>query len=583
MVRMMMALSTFLWVPGGLTVQLPASVSATQTDDDSKNSNTSILREAGRETGLFFDHVNGMKGEYYLPEIVGSGAALFDFDNDGDLDIYLVQGGAPGRQDGGQSPHPAEGDRLWRNESETVVPGNQTRLRFRDVTGSSGIRAHGYGMGVAAGDINNDGYLDLYVTNFGPNQLLLNNRDGTFTDVTRQSGTGDPLWGTSCTFLDIDKDGWLDLFVTNYVYFSLETNPLCYAASSARDWCGPHVFKHQPDRLFRNNRDGTFADVTVGAGLSDYGAGLGVVTADFNGDGWVDIYVANDGMPNLLWINQKNGRFINNALLSGSALNSMGQAEAGMGVDAADFDGDGDEDIFVTHLNGETNTLYLNDGSGIFEDRSLESGLGGPSFSLTGFGTSWVDYDNDGWLDLLVLNGAVHILEELTRKGDPYPLSQSNQLFRNLGTGAYEDVSGRAGSAFRIAEVSRGAAFGDVDNDGDVDVLVTNNQGPARLLLNQVGSSHPWIGFSVRNDHGGPAIGARVEVVLKDGRRIWRRVKTAGSFCSASDPRVLIGLGETGRVEATRIHWPDGQIQEWQNMAPNAYHTIKKARTDSLR
>ena len=520
-----------------------------------------------------------MKGEYYLAEIVGSGVALFDFDNDGDLDIYLVQGGDPGRQDAAQSAHPAEGDRLWRNESEFVASGSETRLRFRDVTGSSGIRAYGYGMGVATGDINNDGYLDLYVTNFGPNQLLLNNRDGTFRDVTRQSGTGDPLWGTSCAFLDIDKDGWLDLFVTNYVDFSLETNPICYAASSARDYCGPHVFKPQPDRLFRNNRDGTFTDVTVEAGLfSDEGAGLGVVTADFNGDSWVDIYVANDGMPNQLWINQKNGRFINDALLDGSALNRMGQAEAGMGVDAADFDGDGDEDIFVTHLNGETNTLYLNDGSGTFEDRSLESGLGGPSFPFTGFGTGWFDYDNDGWLDLLVLNGAVRILEDLARKGDLYPLSQSNQLFRNLGTGGYLDVSDRAGTAFWIAEVSRGAAFGDVDNDGDVDVLVTNSRGPTRLLLNTVGHKNRWIGLSITNEHGGPAIGTRVEVVLKDGRRIWRRVKTDGSYCSASDARVLIGLGNEGQVATIRIHWPDGQIQEWPNLGLNVYHTLKKDR-----
>jgi len=317
--------------------------------------------------------------------------------------------------------------------------------------------------------------------------------------------------------------------------------------------------------LFRSRADGTFEEVS-GLALIGYspGPGLGVATADFDGDGWTDIYVANDGRPNQLWFNQKDGTFIDDALIAGAAVNRGGIPEASMGVDAADFDADGDEDLFMTHIMGETNTLLVNDGMGMFEDRTIESQLAGDSIPFTSFGTGWFDYDNDGWLDLLMLNGEVRIIESLAREGDPYPLHQANQLFRNLiGTG-FTDVTEQAGQSFRESHVSRGAAFGDVDNDGDTDVLVANNNGPARLLINNTDNQKPWLGLKlVGREWNRDMIGARISVMLKEGDHvIWRRVRTDGSFCSASDPRLLIGLGEFGGFSTLRIHPPGGGVIE---------------------
>ena len=413
-----------------------------------------IFLDAQESAGLDFRHFNGMTGELYLPEITGSGGALFDYDDDGDLDVYLVQGAVigPGKSPkdailpwhGSSSPR----DQLYRNDLQLDSNGVR-RLNFTNVTNESTLVAEGYGMGVTVGDINDDGRLDLYVTNLASNQMFLNQGDGTFSDVTRRSGTDDPRWSTSAAFLDYDRDGRLDLFVSNYVDFSVTKNPTCYATSSALDYCGPDAYQPLPDRLFRNRGEGIFEDVSSKSGIDrEFGAGLGVATADFNGDGWTDIYVANDGDPNQLWVNQKDGTFRNEALWSGAALNRVGQAEAGMGVDAADFDGDGDEDLFVTHLTEETNTLYVNQGNGLFDDRTIETGLHMPSFRFTGFGTGWLDFDNDGWLDLLALNGAVRILPDLAREGHRYPLGQSNQLFQNTGKLTFRDLTNRAGASF---------------------------------------------------------------------------------------------------------------------------------------
>jgi hypothetical protein len=301
------------------------------------------------------------------------------------------------------------------------------------------------------------------------------------------------------------------------------------------------------------------------------------VTADFNGDGWVDIYVANDGDPNQLWINQKNGTFKNEALLAGAALNRNGQAEAGMGVDAGDFDGDGDDDIFITHLMEETNTLFVNSGNAIFEDRTFETGLASPSRRYTGFGTLWFDYDNDGWLDLLVTNGAVRTLQDLARKGDPYPFSQPNQLFRNTGGGRFVDRSAEAGEAFNVPAVGRGAAFGDIDNDGDADVLVSNNNGRARLFLNEIGNRNHWLGVRLVSKYGNrDALGARLEFVLNNKKSLWRRVRTDGGYLSSQDPRVLVGLGGEGRVEVLKVYWPSGGTDQWKNLPVDQYLTLSE-------
>src|SRR6185503_12194004 len=317
----------------------------------------SLFKDVAEQVGLRFQHYNGISGKFYLPEITGSGAALFDFDNDGDLDVFLVQGNVlePKTQPNNtlfpwRSPESPRG-KLFRNDL------SKARFLFTDVTQQSGIVATGYGMGVAAGDINNDGLPDLYLTNLGSNQMYLNKGGGKFVDVTRESGTDDQRWTTSASFFDYDRDGWLDLMIVNYADFSVSNSPNCYSATTARDYCTPRVFRSPGNRLFHNKGNGTFEDATVSARVDkEFGHGLGVVTADFNDDGWPDIYVANDGDPNQLWINQKNGTFINEALLAGAAVNRNGQAEAGMGVDAGDFDGNGTEDIFITHLMDETNT-----------------------------------------------------------------------------------------------------------------------------------------------------------------------------------------------------------------------------------
>ncbi len=530
-------------------------------------------------SGIVFTHFNGTTGDFLLPEITGSGGALFDYDNDGDLDLYLVQGAElrPGHKLRGfewQGQTPPR-DRLFRNDFETGPGGGE--VRFTDVTSQSGIEGFGYGMGVATGDIDNDGWVDIYVTNLGSNYLLRNDGDGTFSDITESSGADDPRWSTSATFLDYDRDGLLDLFIANYVDFSIEMKRECFAKSSARDYCGPDTYDAARDRLLRNRGDGTFEDVTSVLGIDKtFGAGLGVIAADLNSDGWLDIYVANDGDPNILWINPRGkGRFQDEALLAGVALNQAGRAEAGMGVDAADIDGDGTEDLFLAHLDGESNTLYMATGQGYFEDQTVRHGLHGPSLPSTGFGTGFLDFDNDGRLDLLVTNGAVRLQERQARAGEPYPLQQRNQLFQGAKEG-FVEVTDKMGDAMRIEEVSRGAVFGDVDNDGDTNFVVTNNSGPARLLLNRIAGKENWLGLRVLGKQGRDAYGAGVEVEMSDGSTFSRRVRTGGSYCSARDPRVLVGLGGRDGIKAVRIKWLGGAVERWTDLPLNRYSTLRE-------
>ena len=535
---------------------------------------TPLFLEVAAQAGLGFTHISGASGQYYIPEQMGAGAALFDYDGDGDLDVFLVQSGTLGKRD------PAVTGRLYRND---LSPTAGSPLRFTDVTLKSGIDASAYGMGAATGDYDNDGDLDLLVTSFGPEALYRNNGNGTFTNVTQASGLGDELWSSSAAFVDYDRDGDLDVFVANYLDFTVAGNKRCNDAVGARDYCSPRAYKPVPDRLYRNDGRGRFSDVSDAAGITKAdGAGLGVSVGDYNGDGWLDLYVANDATPNQLWINQKNGTFVDDGLLSGTALNAAGNPEGSMGIASGDYDADGDEDLFVTNIVGETFVLYGNDGRASFDDIRARVGLAAPTAAFTGFGAGWIDYDNDGWLDLLVANGGVNVIE--AQRGEKFPFRMRNQLFRNTGKGRFEDASKLGGPAFERAEIGRGAAFGDVDNDGDVDVVTTNNIGPVRLLINQsltggkaTAAGNHWLQLQVRQPQGNRlGFGAWVGVERAGQPTRWRRVGTDGSYLSASDSRVHVGLGAAATPVAVTVQWPDGVRERWTNVAVDRLVTLQR-------
>jgi len=542
--------------------------------------------EVTEESGVQFVHINGADGRLLLPEVIGSGGALFDFDNDGDLDLFLVQGGPLGKAGASAT------SRLFRND---LTRGDARSLHFTDVTERSGAGIVGYGMGVATGDIDNDGWIDLYVTALGSNHMLRNNGDGTFTDITAKSRTDDPRWSTSATFFDYDNDGRLDLYVANYVRFSAEMKRDCYSPASARDYCNPVVYDPVPDSLFHNEGNGVFSDVSARSGIARAPArGLGVVAADFNGDGWTDLYVANDGDANQLWINKTHSTslgasgsssFEDDALLRGVAVDRSGRAQGSMGIDFADVDADGDEDLFVTNLDNEANTFYRNQGRGVFEDRTSEAGLFRLGF--TGFGTRFIDYDNDGWLDLVVVNGAVRQLGTQVRKGDRYPLRQRSLLFHNESGRRFVDATDAAGDAFVPLQVARGLIAGDLDNDGDIDLVVANNNGGARVLRNDVGSHRHWLGIrAIEGRYRRDALQGRVILTRRPstsagpgtGHDAVRRIHTDGSYCSASDSRIVFGLADDGSPRTVRVEWPGGGVEEFPNLSVDRYWILERGK-----
>ena len=534
-----------------------------------------------KASGLNFVHTPFLTGEYYMPEIMGAGAGLLDYDRDGDLDVYLLQG-APLKSSGAAQVAARATDKLFKNL--WIETGE---LTFVDVTAEAGIEATGYGMGVAVGDFDNDGQDDLFVTNFGSNQLWRNQGGGRFEEVSDAAGIHGRSWSSSAAFVDIDNDRDLDLYVVNYVVFSPDQNYVCTSDSGKRDYCGPDTYKPVPDQLFENLGNGRFKESSAQHGLNrGYGPGRGLAISDFDGNGSQDIYVANDGAPNQLWMNSGRGDFVDNGLMSGTSLNADGVAEAGMGVMAGDFDNDGDDDLFMTHLIAETNTLYMNNGQGQFFDATNQANLAAGSLAMTGFGAGWLDYNNDTYLDLFVANGNVKL--EAARAGiSDYPFEQVNQLFRNdfaeRGRFEFIDVSHQAPDVFNVLEVSRGAAFGDLNNDGVIDVVLTNNNGPARVLLNQ---SKPgrWVGIQLMDPEHRSYEGA--EVSLRSGDRLLDRsvVRRSGSYLSSHDARVRLIYSTEADLQATtvQIEWPDGLAEHWQALSPGSYHVLVRGQGRAL-
>jgi len=516
------------------------------------------FEERAAAAGLDFHHRSGHADKHYLPEIMGGGAAVFDMDGDGLLDVYFVQSGNLA------DPAAGPGNRLFRNRGDGT---------FEDVTASSHAGVRGYGMGVAAGDFDNDGYTDLYVTKLGRNVLLKNDGHGHFVDVTERAGVGGSGWSTSAAFLDFDGDGFLDLFVVHYLAWTRSEEIECYSLTGVPDYCSPRSYDlPSAATLYHNERNGTFTDVTLRAGINAaVGNGLGVTTGDFNGDGRMDIFVANDSTPNQLWINDGNGRFHDAALTEGCAIDQDGKAKSGMGVHAVDVDDDGDLDLLVVNLDGESDSFYRNNGT-LFVDDTAGVGLRTASRPFTRFGAAFADFDNDGRFDLFEASGRVG-LQSTPYSNDPY--AEPLLLFRGLTGPRFEEVKPRGGTATPLVATSRAAAFGDLDNDGGIDVVVVNRDAQAYLLHNIVRGRGHWALLRVVDEHGRDAIGAEVRMTV-GGRSIRRDVQPAYSYMASNDPRVHVGLGTETSIGNLTVRWPDGKREAFGDVAGDRVTTIRR-------
>jgi enediyne biosynthesis protein E4 len=528
---------------------------------------TTLVRfvDVAAEAGLNLVNVSGGASKDFIVDANGNGAAFFDYDNDRDLDALIVNGSTREHIATGGDPMVA----LYRSDG---------RGHFTDVTSSSGFIRRGWGSGVCVGDYDNDEAPDVYITAFGPDVLWHNNRNGTFTDVTQRAGIDDTRWGTSCAFADYDRDGDLDLYVANYVKFD-ESIPARGTTASCRFmatdvFCGPKRLTGDADILYRNNGDGTFTDVTKAAGITDPGYyGFGVVFTDLNDDGWPDIYVANDSVPNLLFRNKRDGTFVEEGLISGAALSSDGRPQAGMGVDAADYNGDGLPDLIVTNFSHDYNTLYENGPAGMFTDRSYATGIAATAGPYLGWGVKLADFDNDGRLDIFIANG--HVYPEVDKHGLGTRYQQQKQLFLNEGT-RFRHVTKDVGGALVIEKSSRGAAFGDYDNDGDIDALVVNMNDTPTLLRNDTPRTRHWLTLRlVGTKSNRDAIGAKV-IVEAGGRRQTATVRGDGSYMSHSDVRAHFGLGEITKASRIEIRWPSGLVQNEGPLAVDQFYVVKE-------
>lgn len=527
------------------------------------------FEDVATKAGVRFLHAASKTSQKYLPESMGSGVAMLDYNNDGLLDLFFVngaalrdpmpRGGKPDKSD------PRYWNRLFRNNGDGT---------FTDVTLSAGLRGEGYGMGVAVGDFDNDGFPDLYVTSLGGNNLYRNNRDGTFTDVTRDSGTAGSGWSVGAAFVDYDRDGHLDLIVSRYLDWDFGKNKYCGQPEKGyRSYCHPNEFDAATHLVFHNNGDGTFSDVSQACGLGAVPSkGLGLAINDFDQDGWPDIAVANDSFPEQLFRNNRDGTFTEVATQLGLAFDEDGKTFAGMGIDFTDYDNNGWPDVFINALATQRYALFQNQKGRGFDYVSGSAGVSRITSSHSGWGAKFVDYDNDGWKDLLVVQGHVMDNIELTQPSARY--KEQLLLMRNRN-GKFEDVSASAGEIFRTPFAARGAAFGDLNNDGFVDVVVNCNDGPPLVLMNLGGNGNNWILVkTVGTKSNRDGIGARVRLVSASGLEQHGFVSAGGSYASASDTRLHFGLGQAKEVKLLEVIWPSGTVQRLENVRVNQRMTV---------
>jgi hypothetical protein len=525
------------------------------------------LTDVTAAAGIHFKHNNGAFGKKYLPETMGSGVCFIDYDNDGWQDIFLVNSmDWPGQKAGGPS-YPV----LYHNNHDGT---------FTDVTRAAGLAVESYGMGCAVGDYDNDGFDDLYLTAVGSNHLYHNQGNGKFLDVTAKADVASPGFSASAAWVDYDNDGKLDLFVTHYIEWSIETDQYCSLDNKNKSYCTPQRYKGESSHLYHNKGGGVFEDVTKKAGLWDpTSKALGVALIDFDNDGWMDLFVSNDTEPNKLYRNNHDGTFTEAGLTAGIAFSESGRVRAGMGVDAADFDGSGFPGLLIGNFTNESMALYRNDGSGLFTDEAPKSGLGAMTSGALTFGCSFVDYDLDGLLDVVAANG--HVSDDIAVVQPTVRYAQPLGVYRGLGDKKFEDLSGKLGKAIQKAVVGRGVAYADYDNDGDLDLVVTASNGPARLLRNENGNQNDVVRVKlvgVKSNRDG--IGARVTLVTSGGARITRMVKSGSSYLSQSELPVTFGLGRPGKNAPARIEivWPSGAKQTVEKIAANQFLTIREGK-----
>ena len=559
--------------PAGL---VPAAIAATpqppspqpeqKAEKPSRPSGPIEFTDITAQAGIHFKHNSGAFGKKYLPETMGSGVCFIDYDNDGWQDILLVNSmDWPGHASGKSFPA------LYHNNHDGT---------FTDVTRQAGLAVEMYGLGCTVGDYDNDGYDDIYITTVGHNHLFHNLRNGKFADVASKAGVADPGFSASAVWFDFDNDGKLDLFVAHYIDWSIQTDQYCSLDNKNKSYCTPQTYKGQSSSLFRNKGDGTFENVTKHAGLYDpTSKSLGIALLDYDNDGWTDLFVSNDTEPNKLYHNNRNGTFSDVGLAAGLAYSEAGTVRAGMGTDAADYDNSGWQSLVIGNFTNEGMALYHNDGSGLFTDEAPKTGISRLSTKSLTFGTFFFDYDLDGLPDILAING--HVSDDISVVQPNVKYAQPPHLFRNLGKNKFEEVTARVGPAMQRPIVGRGAAYADIDNDGDLDLVITANNGAARLLRNDNGNQNDMLRIKTvgtRSNRDG--IGAKVTVKTSKGTRLFAMVKTGSSYLSQSELPLTFGLGkpEEGKTVSVEIVWPSGQKDTLSAVKANQYITVKEGK-----